>query len=202
MWWTSGFPHIKVYLVLSIYFLVCPTRADLRTHHSDSYFLLPFPKLLLISIFPKWKWEMTIPQNRNHIYQEKMHNWLTWLICSVPSLGLFSPWLENVSGSPRTLITRGCYFLNTTDAYSGFVWRVLKLDCPAPCLSPIQSWLSQAERVLKGLNESCSFQPIPLGSWRCLVWFGGINSACFGFANCVWFLFFSLTGHFIVEFCM
>ena len=125
MGWTSGFPHIKAYLVLSIYFLVRPTRADLRTHHSDSYFLLPFPKLLLISISPKWKWEMKIPQNGNHIYQVKMHNWITRVICSVPSLGLFGPWLENVSGSPRTLITRGCYFLNTTDAYSGFFFFLI-----------------------------------------------------------------------------
>ena len=30
------------YLVLSIYFLVCQTRADLRMHHSDCHFLLHF----------------------------------------------------------------------------------------------------------------------------------------------------------------
>ena len=216
MGWISGFPHKKAYLVLSIYFLVCQTRAGLRTHPSDCHFFcnllflfslavvsdsvtpwtvaqqaplsvgifqarilewvaLPSSKGSsqlrdwicvsycpcivrkvpyhschlgsLTSLYPsancfwhqclqtenkKWKYH-----NGRHIYQEKQHNWLTWLVCAVPSLGLFSPWLENVSGSPRILITHACYFLNITDAYSGLVWRVLKKYCPAPCLSPI-----------------------------------------------------------------
>lgn len=71
--------------------------------------------------------------NGSHIYQWNPHNWLTQLTCAGPSLGLFGPWLENVSGFSDTL-THGCYFFNITGPYSGFDWRVLKMDlsCPLP----------------------------------------------------------------------
>lgn len=69
-------------------------------------------------------------------------------------------------------ITHGCYFFSITGPDSGFDWRVLKMYLSCPLLVPfgVLTQLSRKKliRVPKGLNESCRFQPIPLGSWRCL----------------------------------
>lgn len=114
---------------------------------------------------------METPQNGSHIYQQNLHNCFTHSTCAGPSLGLFGTGLENASHYKDThysclllLEYYWCHFRIWLKSFKN--GSVLPLACLL--LSPDSAKQKKINRVLKGLNESYSSHPIPLGSRRCL----------------------------------
>ena len=95
MGWISGFPHKKAYLVLSIYFLVCQTRAGLRTHPSDCHFcnlLFLFSLAVVSDSVTPWTVAQQAPLSVG-IFQARILEW----VALPSSMDLPSSGTESVS---------------------------------------------------------------------------------------------------------